>query len=110
MDALLLRIGFKGQLTNTPKPDTAPNNLFAPLPGYYDKVEGHFSAQALYTSPLSKLQMTGAVRWATSVSRGALGGLAQAGQTLWQRAAGPRGQDGGPRALQVDPGTAMVQA
>jgi hypothetical protein len=37
----MLAVGFRGQRTREPKPETAPDNLFAPLPGQ-NKVEGEF--------------------------------------------------------------------
>ena len=52
-DALMERIGFKGQRTDEPRSATAPDNLFAPLPGY-DKVEGDFSGQAKVTGMLER--------------------------------------------------------
>ena len=44
-DQILLRIGFKGQQTNEPNSESAPDNLYDPLPGY-DRVEGSFSDRA----------------------------------------------------------------
>jgi NAD(P)-dependent dehydrogenase (short-subunit alcohol dehydrogenase family) len=42
MDAFMLLMGFNGQKTSQPKPEDAPDNLFAPITGF-DKVEGDFS-------------------------------------------------------------------
>ncbi len=41
VDYLLLLTGFAGQRTNEPKSEDAPDNVFAPIPGY-DRVEGDF--------------------------------------------------------------------
>lgn len=41
VDYLLLLAGFAGQRTNEPKSEDAPDNVFAPMPGY-DRVEGDF--------------------------------------------------------------------
>lgn len=56
LDALLLRTAFKGQKTNEPKPESAPNNLYGPVGGY-DRVEGDFSAQAHATSVANWLDL-----------------------------------------------------
>jgi NAD(P)-dependent dehydrogenase (short-subunit alcohol dehydrogenase family) len=42
VDSLLVLIGFAGQRTNEPKPETAPDNLYEPISGY-DRVKGEFS-------------------------------------------------------------------
>lgn len=41
VDALLVLIGFQGQMTTEPKSETAPNNVFEAIPDY-DKIEGDF--------------------------------------------------------------------
>ena len=48
-DTFMLLAGFKGQRTNEPKSEQAPDNLFHPLEGY-DKVKGDFSDRARQTS------------------------------------------------------------
>jgi len=45
MDAMLARTGYTAQRTQQPKDADAPDNLFAPLPGY-DRVEGDLKAPA----------------------------------------------------------------
>lgn len=45
MDALLLRVGFRGQETREPRPEGTPDGLFRPLAGQ-NRVEGDFSKQA----------------------------------------------------------------
>ena len=53
MDAVLARVGFEAQMTDEPRGEDTPNNLYEPVPEY-DRVEGDFSDQArpvsLYTS------------------------------------------------------------
>jgi NAD(P)-dependent dehydrogenase (short-subunit alcohol dehydrogenase family) len=44
-DQILLRIGFEGQKTDEAKPETAPDNLYAPMRGY-NQVQGDFSDKA----------------------------------------------------------------
>lgn len=46
VDAILVIVGFQGQMTTEPKSETAPNNVFEPIPGY-DKVEGDFGNLAI---------------------------------------------------------------
>ncbi|MGB5963437.1 MAG: SDR family oxidoreductase [Coleofasciculaceae cyanobacterium] len=46
VDALLVLVGFQGQMTTEPKSETAPNNVFEAIPGY-DKVEGDFGNLAI---------------------------------------------------------------
>lgn len=46
LDAILVLIGFQGQMTTEPKTETAPNNVFEAIPGY-DKVEGDFGNLAI---------------------------------------------------------------
>lgn len=41
VDNILAVVGFTGQRTNEPKSESAPDNLYEPIPGY-DKVEGDF--------------------------------------------------------------------
>ena len=69
MDALVQRVGFRTQQTDEPKGEDAPDNLFAPVPGY-DHVEGDFSALATPRSLYNWLEMHPLVR------RGAVAGLA----------------------------------
>jgi short-subunit dehydrogenase len=42
-DKVLLRVAFQGQKTNEAKPESAPDNLYQPLP-QYSTVEGHGSS------------------------------------------------------------------
>lgn len=69
MDALTTRFGFQLQRTDEPKPEDAPNNLFAPIQGY-DRVEGDFSTISTPRSLYNWLETHPAIR------RGALAGAA----------------------------------
>jgi hypothetical protein len=44
-DKVLLRVAFKGQKTNEAKPESAPDNLYEPLP-QFSTVEGHGSSMS----------------------------------------------------------------
>ncbi|MGC1394850.1 MAG: SDR family oxidoreductase [Coleofasciculaceae cyanobacterium] len=46
VDALLVLVGFQGQMTTEPKSETAPNNVFEAISGY-DKIEGDFGTLAI---------------------------------------------------------------
>jgi NAD(P)-dependent dehydrogenase (short-subunit alcohol dehydrogenase family) len=46
VDAILVLVGFQGQMTTEPKLESAPNNVFAAIQGY-DKVEGDFGKLAI---------------------------------------------------------------
>ena len=46
LDAILVLVGFQGQMTTEPKSEAAPNNVFEPIQGY-DKVEGDFGNLAV---------------------------------------------------------------
>ncbi|HEY9890931.1 MAG TPA: SDR family oxidoreductase [Candidatus Sericytochromatia bacterium] len=46
LDAILVLVGFQGQMTTEPKSEAAPNNVFEPIQGY-DKVEGDFGNLAI---------------------------------------------------------------
>ena len=64
MDAYLLSTGFTGQLTDRPKSEDAPDNLYAPLEGY-DRVNGDFRAlpvsisDELKTNPMVRAGLVG---------------------------------------------------
>ena len=58
--AALCLIGFQAQRTTEPKSAGAPDNLFAPLPGF-DRAEGSFVRQARALSVSRVLQRRGAV-------------------------------------------------
>ncbi|MDZ7957836.1 MAG: SDR family oxidoreductase [Aulosira sp. DedQUE10] len=60
-DSLLLAIAFKGQRTNEPKSEDAPNNVFEPITGY-DKVEGDFRNLSI-PSFLESLDMNPPLKW-----------------------------------------------
>lgn len=55
MDTLLSWTAFKGQKTDEPKPETAPNNLEGPIPGF-DRIRGDFGTQATTFSPYTQAQ------------------------------------------------------
>ncbi len=61
LDAVALLVGFKSQETDEPKPANAPNNLFAPMPGY-ERSGGDFTARSLPTSLYNWLEIHLAVR------------------------------------------------
>lgn len=90
MDALLLGAGFTTQMTNEPKPASAPNNLFTPIPGYFDKVAGDFSAEALATSLFTQLKLTWPAQLLRSGARSALGVVGLVGNLARLRGAGLR--------------------
>lgn len=83
VDAFLLGVGFQGQLSSEPKPPDAPNNLLEPMPGYYDKVEGDFSNEALPTSLLTTLQLSPIYQRTAQALRAALTTAVLQGQSLW---------------------------
>jgi NAD(P)-dependent dehydrogenase (short-subunit alcohol dehydrogenase family) len=74
-DRLLSRFGYRPQMTNAPKTDQAPHNLYEHVPGY-DHVQGSFSEEARSVSVYTGLEMHPALRW------GLLGALAGAGFIL----------------------------
>lgn len=41
VDSILVLVGFRGQRTNEPKSEDAPDNVYEPIPGY-DKIKGDF--------------------------------------------------------------------
>lgn len=61
MDAYLHKSGFSGQRTMRPKSEAAPDNLFAPLPGY-DYVKGDFRKQMMPVSVTNELQNNSSLR------------------------------------------------
>jgi NAD(P)-dependent dehydrogenase (short-subunit alcohol dehydrogenase family) len=65
-DAIFLRIGFKGQQTDTPKAENAPNNLFMPIDGY-NRAVGQFGDEAKPVSAYTWLQRNPAAKWAVSI-------------------------------------------
>lgn len=75
VDTLVLWTGFRGQKTNEPKSENAPDNLYDPLGGY-DYVKGDFG---LLTQPASPYN------WLTRhpAARRVVGGVALAAATLW---------------------------
>ncbi|OUL29176.1 short-chain dehydrogenase [Nostoc sp. RF31YmG] len=79
-DSLLLAIAFKGQRTNEPKSEDAPNNVFAPIEGY-DKVEGDFRNLSI-PSFLDNLDKNPPLKWG-ALAFAALGIAALVG--IWGR-------------------------
>ncbi|MHC5735519.1 SDR family oxidoreductase [Nostoc sp.] len=61
VDSLLLAIAFRGQRTNEPKSEDAPNNVFEPI-NSYDRVEGDFGNLTI-PSLLDSLDMNPALKW-----------------------------------------------
>lgn len=72
MDALLRKIGFRGQKTDIPVSEHAPDGLFEPLPGY-DRARGDFSRIAFRHSLFTWTQMH---PWVRRLAVGALAGTA----------------------------------
>jgi hypothetical protein len=72
-DAVMERIGFKGQRTDEPKSPGAPDNLYGPISGY-DRVEGDFGDQAGVTGTIAAIEQNPAARIAAAGL--ALGALA----------------------------------
>jgi NAD(P)-dependent dehydrogenase (short-subunit alcohol dehydrogenase family) len=56
LDAVMKRVGFEIHYTDEPKPEDAPDNLFAPIEGH-DTVEGSFSKRAHPRSFYTWLQL-----------------------------------------------------
>lgn len=79
VDSLLLLVAFPGQRTDDPKGEDAPDNLFAPIPGY-DKVEGDFGNLVIPTF-LDWLDMNPPVKWG-AIAFAALGMTALLGGLL----------------------------
>jgi hypothetical protein len=77
-DRLLSRFGYRPQLTDQPKTDQAPNNLYHHIEGY-DQVQGSFSKEARSISIFAGLELNPGVRW------GLLGMLAGLGFVLLRR-------------------------
>jgi hypothetical protein len=79
LDAMMVGVGFKGQHTNEPKDETAPDNLFGPLNRYHT-VYGDFGRQALPVSPYTRLMTMDGLKVGTATL------LLGAGiALLWQR-------------------------
>lgn len=76
VDALLVLIGFQGQMTTEPKSETAPNNVFAAIPGY-DKVEGDFGNLAI-PSVSDWFDQNPALKWGAIAAATTLGAAALA--------------------------------
>ncbi|MDZ8052803.1 MAG: SDR family oxidoreductase [Aulosira sp. ZfuVER01] len=79
-DSLLLAIAFKGQRTNEPKSEDAPNNVFEPIAGY-DRVEGDFRNLSI-PSFLDNLDKNPPLKWG-ALAVAALGIVTALG--LWGR-------------------------
>ena len=74
-DRLLSRFGYRPQMTNLPKTDRAPSNLYDHIEGY-DQIQGSFSKEARSVSLYTGLEMHPRLRW------GLLGALAAVGFAL----------------------------
>lgn len=75
LDAILKRVGFKGQHTDEPKSVEAPDNLFAAIDRPY-KVHGDFGAEALSVSTYNRLQrMNGLAAGAAGLALGAVAAM-----------------------------------
>lgn len=62
-DRIFSRIGYRSQMTDQPKSDQAPSNLYGHLEGY-DRVQGSFSEEAKPISVYTGLSTRPALRWA----------------------------------------------
>ena len=76
-DAAMRRIGFVGQLTNQPKPASAPNNLFGHVEGY-DTVAGDFGKEARSVSLYTESRINPVLRLALGLSLLAVVGVVSA--------------------------------
>jgi hypothetical protein len=70
-DKLLRPMAVTGQMTDNPKTDMAPTNLFQPIEGY-DQVKGSFSSEAKPFSAYTWLQTHPKVKTAAMLTLGAL--------------------------------------
>lgn len=61
-DRLLSRFGYRPQMTNIPKSDQAPHDLYEPVEGY-DDVHGTFGREARAVSLYTGLEKRPALRW-----------------------------------------------
>ena len=77
-DWLLSRFGYRPQLTDEPKTDRAPNNLYEHVEGY-DQVQGSFNKGARSISLYTSVEMHPRLRW------GLLGILAGLGFALLRK-------------------------
>ena len=71
-DRLLSRLGYWPQLTNQPKSDQAPSNLYEHMEGY-DQVQGTFSKEARGVSILTSLETNPGLRWGVMAVMAGLG-------------------------------------
>jgi NAD(P)-dependent dehydrogenase (short-subunit alcohol dehydrogenase family) len=77
-DRIFSRLAYRPQLTDQPKTDTAPHNLYEHIEGY-DRAQGSFSKEARSISLFTGLEKRPVLRW------GLMGLLAWAGFTLLTR-------------------------
>lgn len=61
-DWLLSRFGYRLQMTNQPKTDQDPNNLYHHIPGY-DQIQGSFSKESKSLSLYTGMEMHPVIRW-----------------------------------------------
>jgi NAD(P)-dependent dehydrogenase (short-subunit alcohol dehydrogenase family) len=78
VDALLSRFGYRPQMTDQPKTDQAPHNLYEHVEGY-NQVQGSFSDEARSVSLYTGLRLHPGVTW------GLLAALTGIGYTLLSR-------------------------
>ncbi|HSL47264.1 MAG TPA: SDR family oxidoreductase [Anaerolineales bacterium] len=72
MDRLLSRFGYRPQMTNRPKTDQAPNNLYEYVEGY-DQVQGTFDQEARAISLYTGLETHPGLRWGLAALIAGLG-------------------------------------
>ena len=71
-DRLLSRFGYRPQLTDIPKSDQAPHNLYEHVEGL-DQAQGSFSKEARSLSVLAGLELNPGVRWGLMAAMAGLG-------------------------------------
>jgi NAD(P)-dependent dehydrogenase (short-subunit alcohol dehydrogenase family) len=73
-DRLLSRFGYRPQMTNAPKTDQAPHNLYEHMEGY-DQVHGSFNKEARSLSLYTGLELHPGLRWGLVAMMAGLGYL-----------------------------------
>ena len=73
-DRLLSRFGYRPQMTNVPKTDQTPHNLYEHMEGY-DQAQGSFKREARSLSIYTSLSVHPALRWGLMAAVAGLGYL-----------------------------------
>jgi NAD(P)-dependent dehydrogenase (short-subunit alcohol dehydrogenase family) len=72
MDRILSRFGYQPQMTDLPKSDQAPHNLYEHVEGY-DEAQGSFDREARAVSVYTGLETNPGLRWALMAAMAGLG-------------------------------------